>query len=85
MVFFFRQLHMVVPVVTDHQEHTYNSSVQTQNVIWKNHREWWMLGMNGKRGSQVNPGKQRNLMMMMMMIVDTYQIFELESMYPIVI
>ena len=42
-------LHMDVPVLADQQELTYNSSVRTQNVVWKTCRERWMIGTNDER------------------------------------
>ena len=46
---------MDVPVLAD-QEHLYrtqtkNSSVQTQDVVYKTCWEQWMIGINGERNS----------------------------------
>ena len=42
-------LYMGMPVFADQQEHTDNSSAQTQNVVWKTNWERWMKGTNGER------------------------------------
>ena len=60
--------HMVVPVLADQHELIYNSSVRTQDVIWKTCRERWMIGADGVRDSG-NTCCQRDLMMMMMMMI----------------
>ena len=62
-MFFNGPLHMDVLVLTDHQELTNNSSVQTQDIVWKACMERWMIGMDGERKSQGKSCKQRDLMM----------------------
>ena len=47
--FSFESLHIDVPVFTDQQELTYNSSVWTQDVVLKTFREWWVMAKNGNR------------------------------------
>ena len=42
--------HMDEPVL-DNQEHTYTSSVWTQDVVWRICRERWMIGMICERDS----------------------------------
>ena len=42
-----------MPVLTDQQELTYNnSSVQTQDVVWKTCQERWMIETDGERKSE---------------------------------
>ena len=52
-----------VPGVADQQELTYNSSVRTQDAVWKTWRERYMIGTDGKeeRKSQGNPCKKCDL------------------------
>ena len=38
---------MGVPMLAELQELTYNSSVQTQDVVWRTYLERWMIQMNG--------------------------------------
>ena len=38
-------------MLADQQELTYNSSVRTQDVVWKNCQEQWMIGTDGERES----------------------------------
>ena len=42
-------LRTVVPVLSDQQELADNSSVRTQNVVWKTSRKWWMIGTDRER------------------------------------
>ena len=46
-------LHMDVLVLTSQQELIYNCSVRTQDVVRKNCKERWTVGIDGERG----PGK----------------------------
>ena len=41
--------HIDVQVLRNQQELTFNSSVRTQDVIWKTCLEQWMIGTNGER------------------------------------
>ena len=51
-MFSYGAFHMNVPVLADQQEPTYNSFVQTQDVVWKFCQEGWMIGTNSKRESR---------------------------------
>ena len=42
---------MDMPVLGNQQELIYDSSVLTQDVVWKTCQKWWMIGTNGKRKS----------------------------------
>ena len=48
VTFFYRPQHIDVPALAKPQELTYNSFVQTQNIVWKTYREWWMIGTKGE-------------------------------------
>ena len=41
---------MVVLLLTDQLEFTWNSSVQTEDVVWKTGQERWMIGTHWERG-----------------------------------
>ena len=43
---------MVVPVLSDQEELTYNNSARTQDVVWKTCRERLIIETNGKRESE---------------------------------
>ena len=45
---FFGPRHMDMSVVDAQQEPTYNTSVQTLDVVWKTFLEQWMIETNGK-------------------------------------
>ena len=48
-VFSYGPLHMNMLVLANQQELTYNSSAQTQDVVWKTCPEQWMVGMDRER------------------------------------
>ena len=49
VMFVYEPLHMDVPVLADQQELTYNSYVQTQDVISRIYRKQWLLGTYEER------------------------------------
>ena len=51
VIFFYGSLHMDVSVLTNQQELINIISVQTQDVVWKTCRDWWMMGMDEERES----------------------------------
>ena len=62
-------LDMKVQVLAVQQEFIYLSSVKTQDIVWKNCRKQWMIGMDGERKSQ-EPLCQREMIMMMTIVND---------------
>ena len=48
VTFFHGPQYMVVPLLADHQELTYNSSSLTQNLVCKTCQDKWMIGTDGK-------------------------------------
>ena len=40
------------PMLADHQEQIYISSVRTQDVVWKTCRERWMIGTDREKQSE---------------------------------
>ena len=52
--FSYGPLHMDVLVLTDQQELIHNSSVRTQDLIWKTCQVRWMRGTNSERESKGN-------------------------------
>ena len=46
---FYGPLHMDTSVSADQQEITYNSSVRTQDVIWKTCQERWFIGTDEEK------------------------------------
>ena len=50
-MFSYGPLHIDVQMLADQQELIYNSSVWTQDVVWKTCQKGWMIGTNGKRES----------------------------------
>ena len=48
-MFYYGDLHMDVPKLTDPQELTYSSYMQTQDVVQKTCQVWWMIEMDGER------------------------------------
>ena len=44
-------LHTDVQVLGDQQKIIDNSSVRTQDAVYKTCRKWWMIGTNGERES----------------------------------
>ena len=49
MTFSYGPLHMVVPVLADQQELSYDSSAWIQDVVWKTCLEQWIIGTDGER------------------------------------
>ena len=43
---------MVMPVLDNKQELTFNSSTWIQDIVWKNFEEQWMIGTDGERVSR---------------------------------
>ena len=62
VTFSYGLFHMVVPVLADQQELTYNSSVETQGVVWKTCWEWWMVGTDGEREKERERGESRKFL-----------------------
>ena len=51
-MFFYEPLHMDIALFADQQELIYMNSVWTQDAVWKNCQEQWMIGMDGERESR---------------------------------
>ena len=49
------------PEFADQQEHAYNSSVRTQDVVLRTMRERWMIGTNGERQRDKERDRDREL------------------------
>ena len=69
---------MNVPKLAEQQELILIISVQTQNVVWKTCRERWMIGVDGEKEkcSQGNPCSQRDLVMLIMIMIWILRFFE---------
>ena len=63
----------------DQRETIYNSSLPIQNVAWMTCRDQWTIGMMvGKKEGQGDPCWQRDLIMMMGMIVNPFKFYQFE-------
>ena len=52
-------LHTNMQMLADQQEHIYNRFVQTQNVVLKTCRKWWMIETNGERERERDRERER--------------------------
>ena len=50
-ILFYGPPHTDVSVLADQRELIYINSVRIRDVVWKTCREWWMIGIEGKRQS----------------------------------